>query len=213
MSEIRNALSRKFGPLPAWAWAAIGLAAVFAYRSLRGEYAPGATTGGTGTDGSADFTPPERQEPVTLQPGESVYDPNTGQLVGTAPEQQTPEPTTPDAPPLNPTAPKPPKVKRKPKPKPHHHKKHQGETHKTRGKGSLKDRITRKRKKKPAAKKVHARQVYHPAKKPAGKSRLRAIPVRKPAVRQRPAATHPKAHAASHGHPKATPHKTRKKRR
>lgn len=91
MSNVKKSLTRKIGPLPAWAWAIIAGVAIYVYRSRR------ALTTGAGTPASADVNSPSvsdqtggGQSPVTLQPGESVYDPNTGQLVGGAPEQLAP---------------------------------------------------------------------------------------------------------------------------
>lgn len=88
MTGIRNALTRKFGPLPAWAWLTILAAGAYFYSSRGGGGGAAPSTSAT------DITPtdaPEPRDPMTLQPGESVYDPNTGQLIGTAPEQQPAE--------------------------------------------------------------------------------------------------------------------------
>lgn len=87
MSDIRTALTRKFGPLPAWAWALIAGAALYAYRSRKGTATPASTdaTSPSTSDQTAGL-----KDPLTLAPGESVYDPNTGHLVGGAPEQQVP---------------------------------------------------------------------------------------------------------------------------
>lgn len=88
MTDIRAALTRKFGPLPAWAWLTIVGVAAYVWRSRGGG---GASGGGTA---ATDITPteaPEPQDPITLGPGESVYNPGTGQLVSTAPEQQPAE--------------------------------------------------------------------------------------------------------------------------
>jgi hypothetical protein len=80
LSEIKAALTRKLGPLPVWAWALIAGAAIFVYRSRRGGAAnvPAAVSPDI-TDQTAGL-----KDPLTLQPGESAYDPNTGQLT-TAP--------------------------------------------------------------------------------------------------------------------------------
>jgi len=76
--NIKKSLTRKIGPLPVWAWALFGFAGVWYYRNkLGGMYS------GTGT-GSVGPTPTTPQPQTTLQPGESVYDPNTGTLT-TAP--------------------------------------------------------------------------------------------------------------------------------
>ena len=75
--NIKDSLTRKIGPLPAWAWAIIAFGGVWWYRSRT----PMASGTGTGSVGPAPATP---QDQTTLQPGESVYDPNTGTL-STAP--------------------------------------------------------------------------------------------------------------------------------
>ena len=95
MSDVKQALQRKLGPLPAWAWALIGGIALYVYRSRHAvtgasTAAPDTTAGGTGTDTGS--TP---GDVTTLQPGESAYNPATGQLVSTAPEQQPGEPQSP----------------------------------------------------------------------------------------------------------------------
>lgn len=73
LKGIGGALTRKFGPLPAWVWAIIAGGGLYYYR----EHTAAAT--GTALDPSqvAATTP---QPDTTLEPGESVYDPNTGQL-------------------------------------------------------------------------------------------------------------------------------------
>lgn len=73
--DIKGALTRKFGPLPAWAWLTIIGVGIWYYRN-RVSSSSGT---GTGSVAPAAATP---QSPVTLSPGESVYDPNTGQLLG-----------------------------------------------------------------------------------------------------------------------------------
>lgn len=75
LDTVKNALTRKFGPLPAWAW--LGILG-FGYYYYQKHYGSGAVSG-TGT-GSVTPTPPTPQDPVTLDPGQSVYDPNTGAL-------------------------------------------------------------------------------------------------------------------------------------
>lgn len=91
LSNIKGALTRKFGPLPAWAWFTIAAAGLYFYRQRSGG---SATTNNTGTpvDNATAATP---QDPLVLQPGESAYDPGTGSLV-TAPG--TPTDTTAVAP-------------------------------------------------------------------------------------------------------------------
>jgi hypothetical protein len=87
---------RKFGPLPAWAWAAIGAVALVIVRrspSLGAGLGGGSAgarpvTDATSPDTSDGTAGPPSRDPVTLQPGESVYDPNSGELHGTAPQQQ-----------------------------------------------------------------------------------------------------------------------------
>jgi hypothetical protein len=81
MSNLKSALTRKFGPLPAWAWAAIAGGALFLYR--RYSAASGAVSGtGTGSVAQAGPTPGTGEQ--VLQPGESIYDPGAGTLT-TAP--------------------------------------------------------------------------------------------------------------------------------
>jgi len=95
MTKLKQSLTRKVGPLPAWAWAIIAGTALYIYRSRQ------ALASGAGTPASTDANSPGvtdqtgggagggGAEPVTLGPGESVYDPNTGQLIGAAPDQQS----------------------------------------------------------------------------------------------------------------------------
>lgn len=91
LTDIRTALTRKFGPLPAWAWLTITAAAVYFYRSRNGG---GTAAAAAATSDATPADPSTPQDPVTLGPGESVYNPNTGQLIGTSPEQQpTTDPT------------------------------------------------------------------------------------------------------------------------
>lgn len=78
LDRIKSALTRKIGPFPAWGWLTIILVAVYWYR----HHTSSTTTAATATTDTS--TPATPQDPVTLQPGESVYDPNTGGLV-TAP--------------------------------------------------------------------------------------------------------------------------------
>lgn len=89
--NIEQSLKNKFGPLPVWAWALITGAGIYVYRARKGAYSTGSaatdTTSGTAADTGSGTTP---QDPVTLQPGESVYDPNTGQLVGGSASPQEP---------------------------------------------------------------------------------------------------------------------------
>lgn len=82
MDNIKSALTRKFGPLPAWAWLLAIFAGVWWYRHKYGSTAStvstSATSGGD-TSGTGDTNPP-----TVLEPGESVYDSGTGTLT-TAP--------------------------------------------------------------------------------------------------------------------------------
>ena len=76
MDRIKNALTRKFGPLPAWAWLGLIALAIYYYRKHQ-------SSSSTGT-GSVATVPPTPQPGQVLEPGESYYDPNTGEL-STAP--------------------------------------------------------------------------------------------------------------------------------
>lgn len=217
MSEIKVALQRKFGPLPAWAWALIAGAAIYVYRTRK---AIGTTDNAANLDantpGITDNTSAGR-DPLTLSPGESVYDPASGQLIGTAPEQQpgaTPEPqspitldpgqavydpstgsllTNPKAP-TKPKAKPKPKGKRKPKPK----GKHQPvKPVRKPGHGKKKPRAMGKLVSTGRGKGLlsslrratpKARTRGASATHPSGKPRVRAKHVNTPALRQRPAA-------------------------
>lgn len=77
MSRVGEALKRKIGPLPAWAWTLIAGVGIYLYRRSH------ASVTGTGT-GSVAPTPVTPQDSTTLDPGQSLYDPNSGALV-TAP--------------------------------------------------------------------------------------------------------------------------------
>lgn len=72
LDNIKTALSRKLGPLPAWAWLILFGVGVWYYRNHLSS-----VSSGTGT-GSVAPAPTDPQSQVTLEPGESVYDPNTG---------------------------------------------------------------------------------------------------------------------------------------
>lgn len=78
MSNLKSSLTRKLGPLPAWAWALIAFVGIYYYRTRISAQASGTGTGSVGP------TPTTPQPQTLLQPGESVYDPNTGALT-TAP--------------------------------------------------------------------------------------------------------------------------------
>jgi hypothetical protein len=77
MSNIKDALTRKLGPLPAWAWALVAGIAVYWYRNKGLSLTSSSTT----TGGSVTPNSPTPQPITTLAPGESAYDPNTGQLL------------------------------------------------------------------------------------------------------------------------------------
>lgn len=77
MSKVSNALKKKWGPMPAWVWLLSGGLIYYFYRKYSATAASGT---GTGSVAPAPVTP---QSPVTLSPGESVYDPNTGTLTNT----------------------------------------------------------------------------------------------------------------------------------
>ena len=79
MTRIKEALTRKFGPLPAWAWLLMLFGAVYYYRK---HYGTAATT--TASTPTATTNTGSDQPPITLDPGQSVYDPGTGALT-TAP--------------------------------------------------------------------------------------------------------------------------------
>lgn len=82
MSEIKSVLTRKFGPLPVWVWALLAGIGVYFYRSRTGQLTATDNTGTPTDTGSTDNT--GDNSPVTLQPGETAYNPATGQTV-TAP--------------------------------------------------------------------------------------------------------------------------------
>jgi hypothetical protein len=222
VSNVRQALTRKLGPLPVWAWALIAGIGLYMYRA---RHAPM-----TGADAaSVDTTAPDQtdasgqQDPVTLDPGQSVYDPNTGQLQGTAPAQQDPLAIDPQSPvTLEPgetaydpntgqlvdpgaarkkTAKK--KVtKRTPKAKPHHS---QHKSVKKPGHGKSKPRTVAKVLKgrlKAIKGKGHgyvpppkARVRGKATASPSGAARTRVNVRSAPAQRQRPAASHVTQHA------------------
>ena len=98
VSRVREALTRKLGPLPVLAWALIAGVGLYLYRARNSAAGPTASTD-TNTPNTESTSP---QDPVTLQPGESVYDPNTGALVSGTPQSETP--VTPPLVPLTPGA-------------------------------------------------------------------------------------------------------------
>jgi hypothetical protein len=85
MSNLGNSLKRKLGPLPVWAWAIIAGVALYWYRNRKGGGLFGGLFGaGTGTTGTTATSATTAQLPPTvLEPGESIYDPNTGALTTT----------------------------------------------------------------------------------------------------------------------------------
>lgn len=82
LDTIGAALKRKLGPLPVWVWAIIGGMVLYFLRSKGYFGGAGADQGETLQPRQADAREP--QQSTLLQPGESVYDPNTGTL-STAP--------------------------------------------------------------------------------------------------------------------------------
>lgn len=133
LQTLGASLRRKLGPFPVWVWAIAGGVVLYFIRA-KGYLGSGQQTADALQPSQADAREPQTQVP--LQPGESVYDPNTGAL-STAPGGDTsgdvqndntdtmltailaavtkkkPKPKTKHK--------KPPK--RKPKPKPAHHQK------------------------------------------------------------------------------------------
>jgi hypothetical protein len=187
VSNVRQALTRKLGPLPVWAWALIAGIGLYMYRA---RHAPM-----TGADAaSVDTTAPDQtdasgqQDPVTLDPGETAYDPNTGQLVdpGAARKKTAKKKVT----------------KRTPKAKPHHS---QHKSVKKPGHGKSKPRTVAKVLKgrlKAIKGKGHgyvpppkARVRGKATASPSGAARTRVNVRSAPAQRQRPAASHVTQHA------------------
>lgn len=76
MNNIKETLTRKLGPFPAWVWLVIIGVGIWWYRN----HSASATT----TADTSSVSPATPESPITLDPGESVYDPNSGQLT-TAP--------------------------------------------------------------------------------------------------------------------------------
>jgi hypothetical protein len=187
MSGVSNALKRKFGPLPAWAWAVIGGAALYLYRHNASLGAGSSSSVPAAVDNSASSTP-EPQSPVTLAPGESVYDPNSGQLLtpgdtGAGDGEAAPPPPSPTAG----------AGKRKPKAKPKHKPlriatKAKG---KVRPNAALRGRRAKQSKgaKRPVATPRHAAPAKH---SPVTRSRAQVPRI---AIRQRPAAPRVVNHA------------------
>lgn len=79
--NIKNALTRKLGPLPVWAWALVAGVLLYYYRNRSGAVG---TQSGTGTGSIA---PGPGLQP--LLPDQSYYDPATpGQFFTTPPDSQ-----------------------------------------------------------------------------------------------------------------------------
>ena len=81
-NRVKNALTRKIGPLPAWGWFLLVGGAYYFYR----KYSSAST--GTGTGSVAPVAPVPGTGEQVLQPGESIYDPTAGTLA-TAPGGST----------------------------------------------------------------------------------------------------------------------------
>jgi hypothetical protein len=88
MNSVKASLTRKIGPLPAWVWLAFFAVAVVAYRRLKTKTDPTSTSGEVVDDTT------QSRDPVTVAPGEGVYDPNTGQFKSEAPDQIKLDPIT-----------------------------------------------------------------------------------------------------------------------
>lgn len=135
MSGIKNALTRKIGPAPAWIWAAIVGVAIFLYR----RNSAGAAVGGGGSQQAADtaYYGPYGQNPYDISGsagfggggptggglGDTPVDtlpigsgsgPTAPPIINIAPPGSSATPPTTHAP----AKPKPPKRTPKPKPKP-----------------------------------------------------------------------------------------------
>lgn len=88
--EIKDSLTRKLGPLPIWVWAVIAGVALYVVRNRMksGSVVPGgAPPTAAATAAEAQLVTAEGnanalsiRTPVTLQPGERVFDPTTGFL-------------------------------------------------------------------------------------------------------------------------------------
>lgn len=79
-SGISGSLTRKLGPLPVWAWAILAGVIIYYMRNRGGATSgPSSSQLAAAQTAAADQTP---QAPVVLAPGETVYDPNSGNLLG-----------------------------------------------------------------------------------------------------------------------------------
>lgn len=92
VQTIGTALRRKLGPFPVWVWAIAGGGVLYLLRA-QGYFGSRVETGETLQPSQADAREPQAQVP--LQPGESVYDPNTGGLT-TAPGGEVGDADLPD---------------------------------------------------------------------------------------------------------------------
>lgn len=189
--RVGEALTRKLGPLPAWAWFGGLAGGAYLYQRRGGKSATvlSATSPDLG-DGNAGMLPGQ-----TLDPGQSYYDPNTGKLV-TAPNgggdvrlDDPPNPPPEPSPEPGPSQKPPPAGKRKAKLKlpgvkrPAKPKGHPAK----RGHPGLHLPAQRGKATKPAPKAVKPRGHAAPN-KAAAPTRGRAPMPRPPALRQRPAA-------------------------
>lgn len=77
MNKVKEALTRKLGPFPAWVWLVL-FAALYYYYEKR-KSTSSVTGTGTGSVAPAATTP---QAPLLVPSGDQVYDPNTGALLG-----------------------------------------------------------------------------------------------------------------------------------
>lgn len=90
MDGVKNALTRKLGPLPVWAWAIIGGIGLWYYRS---RMAGSSASQQALQSDLSQTSPMPPQDPIPLDPGESVYDPNSGELLSAPSNQPTKPPT------------------------------------------------------------------------------------------------------------------------
>ncbi len=120
MDNVKNALTRKLGPLPVWAWAIIAGIGVWYYRNrMSGSTASQQSL----QDDLSQTSPMPPQDPIPLDPGESVYDPNTGQLISAPSGQPAGPPNiTVNVPPQTPAGTVTTRTQRKAKPKSAHSK-------------------------------------------------------------------------------------------
>lgn len=137
MGNVGESLTRKLGPLPVWLWAVIAGVALYVVRARGSANAQaGGPPSAAATQAEAQLVAAEAQarastlqQPMTVGPGEQIYDPNSGYLsnpnidwpgilgvLGNGNSSSTPGPIDKGAGAL---APQPkPKPRQKPKPKP-----------------------------------------------------------------------------------------------